>query len=333
MKENNPVVSIVIPVYNAENYLIKCLDSIANQTHTNFECIMVVDGATDKSYEIAETYCSKDTRFKVFYQDNAGSGPARNNGITHSTGEFICFIDPDDWVEADYISSLVEEQQKGDYDLVISQTIDRRINAKDELVGTTENHKPIINFLTQEDCRKQFPHIMFDLHYLDGPICKLFKTSLIRENGIQFPPYRRSQDMVFNFRYFNHINSISTISNNTYNIRYEYPPRPGRGRVFTNYYEIVAKIYFELSEQLRTWGIISKCDVSFHTWSYWYLYASITRNIMSGLPYSYVTEEPYKTIVHRARPTLLLQKVVRVLLDLKLFKLSELFIKATQKLK
>lgn len=333
MEIESPLVSIVIPVYNAEHYLIKCLNSVAQQNYENFECIIIVDGATDRSYEIAEEYCSSDSRFKVFLQENAGSGPARNRGVSYSRGNFICFVDPDDWVEPEYISSLVEEQQKGDYDLVISQTIDRKINGSDELIGTIENHKPIIRYATLEECRKHFPQIMFQLHYLDGPICKLFKTSLINANRIQFPSYRRSQDMVFNFRYYNHIKSISTIPNNTYNIRYEYPPRSGRGRIFTKYYEIVSKIYTELSEMLNEWGILSKCDESFHTWVYWYLYASVSRDIVSGFSYTYVNEEPYKTIIHKARPTLLLQKIVKALLGLKLYKLAEASIKLAQKLK
>ena len=91
---------------------------------------------------------------------------------------------------------------------------------------------------------------MFQHHYLDGPVCKLYKAAIIKSNKIEFPPYRRSQDMVFNFRYYKYVDSFSAISCHTYNVRCDYPPQPGRGRVFSGYSEIVAKIYLELKGQL-----------------------------------------------------------------------------------
>ena len=242
----NPLVSVVVPVYNVEPYLLQCLNSIENQTYKNFECIIIVDGATDHSYEIAKEYSKEHDRFKVFYQDNAGSGPARNNGINHSIGEFICFVDPDDWVENNYIESLIIEQQRGDFDLVVLQSIRRNIDKHGKIVSSIRNNKPALFFNCQKDCRENFPFIMFEYHYLDGPICKLFRMSILKKHNIEFPAYRRSQDMVFNFRYYNYINSISTANIHIYNIRYEYPASPGRGRIFKGYDEIVLKIYLEI---------------------------------------------------------------------------------------
>lgn len=120
MCKNTSLVSIIVPIYNVESYLIDCLESIEAQTYDNIECILVVDGATDNSFSIAKEYCNTHIRFKVFYQENAGSGPARNKGVALSSGEFICFIDPDDWVEPDYVETLICEQRKGNYDLVVS---------------------------------------------------------------------------------------------------------------------------------------------------------------------------------------------------------------------
>lgn len=333
MKVDKPLVSIVIPVYNVESYLEECLESVEAQSYANFECIMIIDGATDRSYDIAKKYCENHPRFKVFYQENSGSGPARNNGVAHSSGEFICFIDPDDWVEKDYVESMLLEQQRGNYDLVISQSIDRKINSDNIIVETKENNKPIITFTSKEECRENFPTIMFKLHYLDGPICKLFRASIIRDNIIEFPAYRRSQDMVFNFRYYNHICSISTISRHTYNIRNEYPPKPGRGRVFTGYHEIVAKIYAELLCQLKSWNIKAQYFQLLNTWSYWYLYASIQLNVLANKDYGYIAEEPYKSIILNARPTLLLQRVIRFLLAHRMNKVATIAVKLSQKIK
>ena len=86
-----PVVSIILPTYNVERYLQQCLSSIAQQTYVNIEVIIIIDGATDGSFDEAKKFCEKDTRFKVYWQENAGSGPARNNGIQHATGSLVLF--------------------------------------------------------------------------------------------------------------------------------------------------------------------------------------------------------------------------------------------------
>lgn len=333
MEVKEPLVSVIIPVYNVEEYLEQCLDSVDAQSYRNFECIIVIDGATDNSYTVAKKYCKEHSRFMVIYQDNEGSGPARNNGIIHSSGDFICFIDPDDWVEKNYIETLLEEQNKGDYDLVISQSIARQINSLNKIVRTKKNNKPVLAHSALKECRDNFPKIMFELHYLDGPICKLFKASIIRERGIKFPAYRRSQDMVFNFRYYNFIQSISTISSHTYNIRYEYPPRPNRGRNFTGYHEIVAKIHSELTLMLKSWNLRTDYSTLLDTWSFWYLYASIIRNVQHNIRYDYIEDEPFKSIIRNARPKLMLQRAIRFLLTHRLNKLSGYLIKITQKIK
>lgn len=119
MKE--PKVSIILPTYNVERFLLQSLESIASQTYKNIEVIIVIDGATDSSYQIAMDFCKKDSRFKVLWQNNAGSGPARNHGIDESTGELIMFVDPDDWCEPDYVENMVRLQQGKDYDLVTTK--------------------------------------------------------------------------------------------------------------------------------------------------------------------------------------------------------------------
>ena len=328
-----PLVSIIIPVYNVEAYLVQCLDSIEKQTYKNIECIIVVDGATDGSYAIVKDYCKCHTRCKVYYQENAGSGPARNVGINYSSGEFICFIDPDDWVEVNYVETLIIEQMKGDFDLVISQSIDRKVTQQNKIISTSKKCRPIISYTTQDKCRENFSAIMFEYHYLDGPICKLFRTSLIRNNGIMFPSYRRSQDIVFNFRYYNYINSISTIPVHTYNIRYEYPLESGRGRIFEGYNEIIVKIYMELSEQLKAWNLHTIYETLLHTWVFWYLYAFIYRCANAHIAYDYINNEPYDTIIHKARPSLLVQKIIRFLFSIRAYAVANVLMRLVDKLK
>ena len=102
----NELISIIVPVYNVENYLRQCLDSIMGQTYQNFECLLINDGSPDHSADICREYVSKDSRFKYFEKKNGGVSSARNLGIEHSKGEYITFIDSDDWVDSDYLEVL-----------------------------------------------------------------------------------------------------------------------------------------------------------------------------------------------------------------------------------
>ena len=101
----NELISIVVPIYNVENYLRQCLDSISEQTYKNFECILINDGSTDNSKQIAEEFLL-DSRFRYFEKENGGVSSARNLGIECSGGTYITFIDADDWVDSDYLEVL-----------------------------------------------------------------------------------------------------------------------------------------------------------------------------------------------------------------------------------
>ena len=103
------LISIIIPVYNVEPYLRQCLDSIVNQTYSNLEIILIDDGSSDGSPQICDEYASKDNRIVVIHKENRGQSEARNRGLDICKGEFISFIDSDDWVERDYIEILYNE--------------------------------------------------------------------------------------------------------------------------------------------------------------------------------------------------------------------------------
>lgn len=105
----NPIISVIVPVYKAEKYLSKCIDSILNQSFTDFELLLINDGSPDRSGEICEAYAEKDMRIRVFHQQNGGVGRARNNGLAHAQGQYVVFADSDDWVLPDYLGDLYKE--------------------------------------------------------------------------------------------------------------------------------------------------------------------------------------------------------------------------------
>ncbi|SEQ23318.1 glycosyltransferase family 2 protein [Butyrivibrio sp. TB] len=118
MTFDNKLISIIVAVYNVEQYLAECIDSILAQTYTNYELILVDDGSTDRSGEMCDEYSKKDSRIIVIHQKNGGISNVRNNGIRKSKGEYICFIDADDFVSPMYLQSLYETAIQNDANIV-----------------------------------------------------------------------------------------------------------------------------------------------------------------------------------------------------------------------
>lgn len=105
----NQTFSIIVPVYDVEQYLENCINSVLNQSFRHFQLILVDDGSKDSSGEICDRFAQKDSRVKVIHKPNAGVSAARNTGIDIATGQFICFIDSDDWIESEYLQKIVDE--------------------------------------------------------------------------------------------------------------------------------------------------------------------------------------------------------------------------------
>lgn len=123
------MISIIIPVYNVKLYLDNCIQSVIQQSYTDFECILVDDGSTDGSSEICDQWAEKDNRIIIVHQPNGGVSSARNKGLEQAKGEYICFIDSDDWVDVDYLSAMINNLKEKETDLIIcglTQEIQRR---------------------------------------------------------------------------------------------------------------------------------------------------------------------------------------------------------------
>lgn len=137
-KEEN-LVSVIIPVYNVEKYLPKCLDTVINQTYKNLEIILVDDGSPDNSGKICDEYAGKDSRIKVIHKENGGVSSARNVGINTTKGNWIAFIDSDDWIEENYVEELLKNTSK-DIDIV-QCGYNRVVENKKEQINCDGNDK------------------------------------------------------------------------------------------------------------------------------------------------------------------------------------------------
>ena len=120
---NNEKISIIVPIYNVEEYIEKCVDSLINQTYKNIEIILVDDGSTDKSYDICKKYSETDSRIKLIHKENGGLSDARNVGIDNATGDYITFLDSDDWISYDYSEIMIKELQETNADIVMSNLV------------------------------------------------------------------------------------------------------------------------------------------------------------------------------------------------------------------
>lgn len=164
--------SIIIPIYNAEQYLKECLDSIVRQDYKNLEIILINDGSSDKSEEICQEYVCLDHRFQIHSIENSGSGAARNKGLEFATGNYITFVDADDWLEDDYCSLLMKIQQKYAADVVMSDWV---------VHGNTLHNWKEALFTSREEFFNQ---------YLLGGICNLATICVYRRaliQGMLFP--------------------------------------------------------------------------------------------------------------------------------------------------
>lgn len=159
------LISVIVPIYNSEKFLSRCIKSIISQSYTNWELLLINDGSQDKSLEICNEYMSKDPRIKVFNQSNSGVSSARNLGIKNANGTWITFIDSDDWIEKNYLENFNQE-----YDLCLQGYYkgDSLIQYKQSIV----NANPGAEYLYQR--------------YVYGPYCKLFKSEIIHNNNILF---------------------------------------------------------------------------------------------------------------------------------------------------
>lgn len=209
----NKKVSVILPVYNAENYIQKCIESILNQSYSNIELIIVNDGSVDNSKIIIDEYSELDERIKKFHIDNSGPSFARNLGIDSAVGEFILFVDADDYINRNMIKELVS-MINDESDLVIC-------GYKSDFPDRTESKRLDYDFMENNHLnKKQFLEhfgVLFRYYYINYPWNKLYRTSIIIENRIQFDnSIKWGEDLIFNLEYFKYCNAFSFVKKDLY---------------------------------------------------------------------------------------------------------------------
>ncbi|MGN0235013.1 MAG: glycosyltransferase family 2 protein [Paludibacteraceae bacterium] len=169
-----PTVSVIVPVYNTATYLSRCIESLVNQAYSDIQIILIDDGSTDHSGAIADEWRTKDPRVEVYYQTNQGQSAARNVGLQHARGKYIAFVDADDYIDNDYLSTMLAEARRHAVDCV--QTGYRRVQQNGE---TIKAYSP-----------KHF-------YQYTSPCMRLYRREFIEQHYLRFPEGMIYEDVVF----------------------------------------------------------------------------------------------------------------------------------------
>lgn len=213
------MVTVVVPIYNVEKYLDRCLNSIVHQTYKNLEILLVDDGSSDRCPEICEEWKRKDPRIKIIHKENAGLGMARNTGIENASGEYICFFDSDDYVEPQTIACSVAEAKKTNADVVVFGLSDLDQNGK--ILQSFPPHPPKQIYSGKEVQEELLPMMfaMTDTNLRLSACVMLFSMRMIRKAAWRFVSEREiiSEDLYSLVDLFSSINRISFIPQAFYN--------------------------------------------------------------------------------------------------------------------
>lgn len=199
------LITVVVPVYNCALYLDACLQSLLAQTWQNWEAILVDDGSTDNSLNICQAYQEKDARFSVFHQENAGVCAARNLGIDKASGQYLCFVDADDWVEPTYLATL--RQILGDAQMAVCGV-------------ACDDPEPLQTGTVLLDTMRRMPSLYAKNVYLNYSVNRLYCTNILHDNHLRMPSgMKRGEDVTFLSSYFTYCRAVAVTEQILYHYR------------------------------------------------------------------------------------------------------------------
>ncbi len=193
VKDNEPLISIIIPVYNVEKYIDRCLDSILNQSYKNLEIILIDDGSPDNCGKICDKYAIKDKRIKVIHKTNGGLSDARNKGIEVATGQYIGFVDSDDWIHKDMYKNLYNSITTYKADISCCKII----RVSDNNVSIPKKYDSSISVYTKDNYMKKFFKIKTQecVYYATN---KLYRKNILANN--QYPVGLTAEDVLGTYK-------------------------------------------------------------------------------------------------------------------------------------
>ena len=246
-------ISVIVPVYKTEKYLIECIESILSQTFKDFELILVDDGSPDNCGKICDDWSKKDSRIVVIHKENGGVSSARNAGLEEAKGEYITFIDSDDYIDNEFFHYAYNKIQEHNADLFVSglimelwqqqAIIDRNIYT----INAPEIYSPKTLF---EDWGEKFPPIC-----MCGPCCKLYKSNIIKSNSISFDQSLDcGEDTYFNLHVLKKVQKIYFSEKIFYHYR-----RGNEDSLFSRFHKDTYEIHYKVYGKMRQLMIECNC--------------------------------------------------------------------------
>jgi len=287
-----PLVSVVLPIYNVEEFLERCITSVVNQSYKNLEIILVDDGSPDNCPSICDEWSKRDERIKVVHKQNAGLGMARNTGIENATGEFICFFDSDDFVEEKTIEKCLAEMEKNSSDVVIFgySEIDG-----DDKVTLVPIHSEKELYEGEDILSKLLPALLsLDISAGISACTKMYRMSALKSSDIKFVSEREivSEDAYFALQFFGKISRASVINENYY---YYYKNSNSLTRSYKKDRQIKNNVYLEKNvEYCKSAGYPQNVSQAVVLRYHSYTITAIKQVMQSDLPKTQKREELYK---------------------------------------
>ena len=214
--ENQALISVIIPVYNVESYLRECVESVINQTYENLEIILVDDGSTDSSGEICDEYLDKDSRITVIHQKNGGLSAARNAGLDACEGDYVYFLDSDDYIDSNALSSLIDIAEKEKSDIVFFDAVS---------FADTDDFEVKQNYIRKNKYntgsgKAVFAEMTKNKEFHSAVPLLLLKKSFLTAKGLRFKEGILFEDMVFTYQALSLAKTVSQCAQSLYHRRY-----------------------------------------------------------------------------------------------------------------
>ena len=255
-------ISVIIPIYKVESYLRQCLDSVVNQTYKNLEIILIDDGSPDNCGQICDEYAQRDKRIIVIHKENGGLSAARNDGLRLAAGEWISFVDPDDWCELDMYEKSIAKAEETAADVVIFSSYQNSRHKEEKI------HAFSTDFVTDDPtiiAQLQLSAVScyytpFSGEHKRGqgfPWDKLYKSTVIKDNNLIFSEkVRADEDVLFNILVFQHVKKVAFFDSALYHWRMNptsigHKYTPDRAEVDREVYQVMKDIgkTYGLSEE------------------------------------------------------------------------------------
>lgn len=317
------LISVIIPVFNVEKYLSRCLDSVINQTYKNLDIILIDDGSSDSSGKICEEYKDKDSRIRVIHQTNSGQAHARNVGINIAKGSYITFIDSDDWIKINFIETLYNYMNLYDIDIVSSRLINSyHKNNKLYYISPRKFPTSILNKI------EALEYLFYRTAITPTPCGRLYKAKLFK--NIRFPENKIFEDFAIIYKIIDASNKILIVEYNGY----YYYQRLG-STVNSDFQEkdLVALSFSKEIIQFvkRKYPILNKAANSVFVDMNHVLYLKIIKS--KNNKYNHLKKEFYKNILLNCKYVLLNTKArTKLKIKVLLIILGDIFIKSTLKI-